>query len=238
MGERGADGGSQWGLSSVPSNFVMVYLVLSVLSTVTHLRTFSVFRTVQLRERMSGVSVAASFLASNLTDLGWILLSPAVFFAIYYFVALPRGSFGYFYLIGVLVCWWSSGLSYVISISTIPPQAQLICTVILSLILGAFLHGMSPTIRSSRGTLLEVVLGASYNRWAMEAATIGEFKHYYEYKSNEIIMIYYGIGLCNMDRTLIDDADKVQVASVLRTAPSTMTAKEVQRRAAWPGHHA
>ncbi|PNH10130.1 ABC transporter G family member 24 [Tetrabaena socialis] len=162
---------------------------------------------VQLRERMSGVSVSATFLASNLTDLGWILLSPAVYFAIYYFLTLPRGSFSYFYLIGVLVCWWSSGLSYVISVSTIPPQAQLISTVIGTLILGAFLHGMSPTIRSSRGTFLEVVLGVSYNRWAMEAATIGEFKHYYEYKSNEIIMIYSGIGLCNMDRTLVDNGD-------------------------------
>lgn len=43
--------GSKWGLSAVPSNVVMAYLVLSVLSTVTHLRTFTTFRTVQVRAR-------------------------------------------------------------------------------------------------------------------------------------------------------------------------------------------
>lgn len=104
----------------------------------------------QLRERMSGVSVFATFFASNITDLGWIFLSPAVYFAIYYFVTLPRNSFDYFYIVGFLVCWYSSGLSYVISVSSIPQQAQLITAVILTLILGAFLHGMSPTIRCGR----------------------------------------------------------------------------------------
>ncbi|KAG2425449.1 hypothetical protein HXX76_013659 [Chlamydomonas incerta] len=208
--------GSKWGLSAVPSNVVMAYLVLSVLSTVTHLRTFTTFRTVQLRERMSGVSVFATFFASNITDLGWIFLSPAVYFAIYYFVTLPRNSFDYFYIVGFLVCWYSSGLSYVISVSSIPQQAQLITAVILTLILGAFLHGMSPTIRSSRGTFLEVVLGISYNRWAMEASTIGEFRKYFEYKSNEIIMIYYGIGLCEMDTILVDDGnDSLSVEEAL-----------------------
>ncbi|KAG2440684.1 hypothetical protein HYH02_010263 [Chlamydomonas schloesseri] len=208
--------GSKWGLSAVPSNVVMAYLVLSVLSTVTHLRTFTTFRTVQLRERMSGVSVFATFFASNITDLGWIFLSPAVYFAIYYFVTMPRNSFDYFYVIGFLVCWYSSGLAYVISVSSIPQQAQLITAVILTLILGAFLHGMSPTIRSGRGTFLEVVLGISYNRWAMEASTIGEFRKYFEYKSNEIIMIYYGIGLCDMDTTLIDDGnDSLSVEEAL-----------------------
>jgi hypothetical protein len=108
---------------------------------------------------MSGVSVVSTFLSSNITDLGWIFLSPAAFFAIYYFMTMPLSSFDDFYVIGFLVCWWSSSLAYVVSVSRIPPQAQLMTTVILVLILGAFLHGMSPTIRSSRGTFLEVSWG-------------------------------------------------------------------------------
>ena len=82
--------GSSWGLNNVPSNFVMANLCLSVLSTVTHLRTFSQFRVVQLRERMGGVSVFATFMASNLTDLVWIFMTPAVFYAIYFFLVMPR----------------------------------------------------------------------------------------------------------------------------------------------------
>lgn len=41
--------GTGWGLAAVPSNFIMAYLVLAVLSAVTHLRTFSANRTVQVR---------------------------------------------------------------------------------------------------------------------------------------------------------------------------------------------
>ncbi|KAG2488394.1 hypothetical protein HYH03_013080 [Edaphochlamys debaryana] len=203
----GAIQGSKWGLSNVPSNMVMAYLVLAVLSSVTHLRTFTLFRTVQLRERMSGISVLSTFVSSNITDLGWIFLSPAIYFSIFYYCTLLRADFSYFYIIGFLVTWWCAGFSYMISVSKIPAQAQLISTVILILILGAFLHGMDPSIRSARGTFLEVVIGLSYNRWAMEAATIQEFKKYFSYKSNEIIMIYYQLGLCKMDETLVDNGD-------------------------------
>ncbi len=43
-----------------------------------------------------------------------------------------------------------------------------------------------------------------------------EFRKYFEYKSNEIIMIYYGIGLCEMDTILIDDGnDSLSVEEAL-----------------------
>ncbi|PNH12855.1 putative white-brown complex 30 [Tetrabaena socialis] len=204
----GAIQGTDWGLSDVPANFTMTFLVLSVLSNITHLRTFTTFRDIQRRERISGVSILAEFLSSNLTDLVWIFLSPAIYLATYWVLVLPRSSFLNLYLIGVLICWWSAGLSYVVAKSLIPPQAQLVSTVILTLLLGAFLHGLSPTIRSARDTpshYLEVVLGVSSSRWAMEAATIEEFKHYHDVKINEVIMIYHDIGLCNMDRRIPDD---------------------------------
>ncbi|GFR51610.1 hypothetical protein Agub_g14036, partial [Astrephomene gubernaculifera] len=203
----GAVQGSKWGLTAVPSNVAMIYLVLSVLATVTHLRTFTSFKNVQMRERTAGISVISTFLASNLTDLIWIFVSPAIYFAVYYYVALPRAPFAEYYNLGNLVCWWSAGLSYLISVSDIPAQAQPITAVITTLILGAFLNGIAPTIRSGRGNLLEVVLGVSYNRWAMEAGTIKELMNYNEYKSNEIVMIYYNFGICNMDKTLYDDGN-------------------------------
>ena len=73
---------------------------------------------------MSGVSVTSPFLSSNITDLGWIFLSPAAYFAIYYFITMPLSTFDDFYVIGFLVCWYASGISYVISVSRIPPQVR------------------------------------------------------------------------------------------------------------------
>ncbi|GFR51611.1 hypothetical protein Agub_g14037 [Astrephomene gubernaculifera] len=201
----GAVQSSKWGLTAVPSNVAMIYLVLSVLATVTHLRTFTEHKLVQKRERMAGVSVISTFLASNFTDLIWIFVSPAIYFAVYYYLALPRASFADYYNLGNLVCFWSSGLAYMISLSPLSAKNQPITAVIITLILGAFLNGLNPTLRSGRGNLLEVVLGISYNRWAVEAGTIQELMNYYEHKSNEIVMIYYDLGICNMDRTLYDD---------------------------------
>ncbi|KAG2434753.1 hypothetical protein HXX76_007641 [Chlamydomonas incerta] len=198
----GAIQGTGWGLAAVPSNFIMAYLVLAVLSAVTHLRTFSANRTVQRYERMSGISVAASFAAAAAVDLGWVCLAPAVFMAIYYYLVLPQAPLYLLYTVGLMVCWWSSGLAYAIATSPVPPQNQLITTVIVTLILGAFLHGFNPSIRTARGTLLEAALALSYNRWAVEAATILEYREYWSYKWNEIMVIYYNYGLCGMDQKL------------------------------------
>lgn len=63
------------------------------------------------------------------------------------------------------VCWWSSGMAYLVS-ALLPPQSVLMAGVFTSLIFGAFLHGLSPTIASSRASAVEFVLALSYNRWA------------------------------------------------------------------------
>lgn len=44
------------------------------------------------------------------------------------------------------------------------PQAVLMTGVFVALILGAFVQGISPTIASVRGNVLEYVLAISYNR--------------------------------------------------------------------------
>lgn len=68
-------------------------------------------------------------------------------------------------------------MAYLVS-AVLPPQNVLMAGVFISLIFGAFLHGLSPTVASARGTLLEGVLGLSYNRWAMEIVSINEMKYY------------------------------------------------------------
>ncbi|KXZ43357.1 hypothetical protein GPECTOR_93g627 [Gonium pectorale] len=161
---------------------------------------------VQSHECELGVSATSTFAACLLSDLGWVFLSPAIYYAVYHFMVVPRASFGWYYLVGVLVCWWSSGFAYTISLSGIPPQAQLLFSIVLILIIGAFLHGLRPlSIRATRGTVLEAFLGFSYNRWAMEAATIQEFNRYMYERRVEIASAYYDLGICHMDRRMKDD---------------------------------
>ena len=54
-------------------------------------------------------------------------------------------------------------MAYLVS-AVLPPQNVLMAGVFLSLIFGAFLHGLAPTIADSRGSVVEFVLGLSYNR--------------------------------------------------------------------------
>ncbi|KXZ44123.1 hypothetical protein GPECTOR_73g644 [Gonium pectorale] len=164
--------GYKWDLGGVTSNITMTYLVLAVLSCVVHLRAFSSIRHVQGHEHSVGVSPFATFFSLNITELGWIAISPAIYLAVYYYMVTPRAPFADYYVIGLLVCWWNSGMAYAVSLSPIPPQAQQVFSAILTLILGAFLNGLSPSIRSARGSVVEAVLGLSYNRWATEAAIV------------------------------------------------------------------
>ncbi|KAG2452836.1 hypothetical protein HYH02_002182 [Chlamydomonas schloesseri] len=196
--------GTKWGLTSVPSNAVMCMVCLGVLSCVTHLRTFSQNRVLLWREAASGMSVLAYYLSQNIIDQIWVFTAPALSLGVYYYLTLPRMPFSEFYVVGLFVCWWASGMAYLVS-AVLPPQNVLMAGVFISLIFGAFLHGLSPTVASARGTLLEGVLGLSYNRWAMEIVTINELKYYQNDMRNVIVMMARGIGLCGVDTLLEDD---------------------------------
>ena len=62
------------------------------------------------------------------------------------------------------VCWWCSGLAYMVS-SVVPPQNVLMTGVFIALIFGAFIQGLSPTIASVRGTIMEYIMALGYNRY-------------------------------------------------------------------------
>jgi len=52
------------------------------------------------------------------------------------------------YILAMNVCWWTSGMSYLIS-ALVPPQAVLMTGVFVALIFGAFLQVCSPLLRVS-----------------------------------------------------------------------------------------
>ncbi|KXZ50300.1 hypothetical protein GPECTOR_17g939 [Gonium pectorale] len=153
------------------------------------------------RESASGLSLPAYFFACNVIDWLWVLLAPAISLGPYYYLTLPRMAFGQLYAAGLGVCWWCSGMAYLVS-AVLPPQSVLMAGVFIALICGAFLHGLSPTLAAARGTALEGVLGLSYNRWAMEAVTLAEFRYYEPDMRTTLMSLSRSIGLCGVDKLL------------------------------------
>ncbi len=65
---------------------------LGVLSTVSHLRTFSLDCLLLAREASSGISIGAYFISQNVIDLIWVLMAPALFLGPYCYLTLPVGT--------------------------------------------------------------------------------------------------------------------------------------------------
>ncbi|KXZ44531.1 hypothetical protein GPECTOR_66g259 [Gonium pectorale] len=94
---------------------------VSLLDTMCLVGAAAIVGQVQTHEHQVGVSPLATFLSLNLTELTWVVLAPAIYLAVYYCMVVPRAPFSAYYTVGVLVCWWSSGTAYALSLSPIPP---------------------------------------------------------------------------------------------------------------------
>jgi ABC-type multidrug transport system ATPase subunit len=192
--------GSDWGAMKFPNNVVMAFACIGVLSTITHIRTFALDKLIMRRDIAGRVSVLAYFTAYNLTDVMWILCMPLTFCVPYVLMTAPMCGFGPFYAIGLLICWWTSGVAYLLATVPVALHWLNIIAAFVAVIFGAFLNGLSPTIASVNGTFLESIFNLSYNRWAMEYITINEFSHEYYQRTNanQVWAIFESIGLCGM----------------------------------------
>lgn len=199
--------GADYDLPGFPSNVVFAMVTLGVLSIITHVRTFSLDKVIIRRETDAKISILPYYIAYNLTDLVWMTAIPMVFSIPYYYLVLPRLSFMEFYSVGLLVCWWCSGAAY--AISSLPlalPWANLI-SVFISVIAGAFLQGLNPTIAESRGRFQGGLIHISFNRWAMEILTIKEYLHFDVVQSNTVWLTMDKIGMCGLKNDLFASSD-------------------------------
>lgn len=192
--------GSDWNVTAFPSNIVMAMACIGVLSMVTHVRTFSLDKLFIRREVQNNVSLFAYYMAYNIVDIIWILAIPLVFFIPYYYFTFPLSSLLHFYTSGLLVCWWASGLAYVLSASPLALHWTNLIGVFIAVIFGAFIHGLNPTVSEVRGTATEWLIGLSYNRWAMENLVIREMATRQHVMPNVVFASMQRLGLCEIDR--------------------------------------
>ena len=185
--------GSNWGIRDYPGNVVMAMACLGVISTLTHVRTFSLDKLVMARDTDSSVTTLAYIIAYNVTDATWLLLLPICFGVPYHLMTKLTLNPAYFVFVGIMVCWWTSGVSYVVSTLPIALHWLNIVSVFIAVIFGAFINGMHSR-QSSALSSLDVL---SYNRWAMEALTIKEFKFHQDEKANIVVGIYHELNICD-----------------------------------------
>lgn len=200
----------------------MSMTTLGVLVTVVSLRPLSTAhaRALLLRDAASGARAAPQALAAAAAALPAALLLPAAFVAGYYYTALPEAPLGLWYAAALGVSWWASGLALLVC-ALAPPRAAFVVGVFVAQLFGAFFNGTRPSAADARAAardrggpagaaaalLLEGALAASYNRWAMEALALSEFRMWGPERQRAVLGAARALGLCRLDVWLPEDGD-------------------------------
>jgi hypothetical protein len=94
------------------------------------LRSFSLERLQYFRERESGMSTLAYFLARDTVDHFSTVLKPIIYLSMFYFFNNPRSSIGDNYTILLALVYCVTGIGYTFAICFSPGSAQLVCTML------------------------------------------------------------------------------------------------------------
>ena len=202
--------GAMHGTDSVPTDVrgqsCVILLTLGILSAATSLSVFGRERLIFWRETASGVAVLPYFLANTAVNLVDIVLNPLVFLSIYTSLTLPAISLKMYYLIGMLVVWWTSSAGCLISVLVNNPSSALVASVAVVMISGGFINGVSPNYRDLGETTKRLTL-FSYNRWAVEGVVIATYENYPPYMWPLSKALVNFAGYCGLDEMGIPAID-------------------------------
>ncbi|KAG2383010.1 hypothetical protein C9374_004977 [Naegleria lovaniensis] len=167
----------------------IVPLALGLCASMSSLSTFGT-RQEQLvfkKERSSGLSTIAYFLAKNLEQLPNIVLGPLIFLSIFLCLYAPRASFGEYYYIILLMQFSAFGLGSLISVSIRMDLSQLASAV--SVLVFQLVGGSKPTLPQMKSIFVPMYWFSciSYIRYCQEALYLVEIKYYkdtYDIKSS------------------------------------------------------
>merc|ERR1719171_3129961 len=119
------------------------------------------------REAGGGISTALVFTSSKLADLTDHVLRPTVFSILFYFISLPRMSFGTFYAV------------------IFPENLATVAGLIIAFAFGGIMNGYSPPLSDLPS---EWIVFPSYARWGVEALCLAEFREYNDWKTETGMM--------------------------------------------------
>ncbi|KAL4341072.1 hypothetical protein GQ457_08G000810 [Hibiscus cannabinus] len=153
------------------TGYTYTVIGVSLLCKIAALRTFGLDKLHYWRERSSGMSSLAYFLAKDTTDHFNTVIKPLVYLSMFYFFNNPRSSVtdNYFVLLCLVYC--VTGIAYIFSILFEPGQAQLwsvLLPVVLTLI----------ATQGGDGEVVNSIGDLCYTKWALEAFVVSNAKMY------------------------------------------------------------
>lgn len=160
------------------------------------LRSFSLERLQYFRERESGMSTLAYFLARDTVDHFNTVVKPIIYLSMFYYFNNPRSSIGDNYIVLLALVYCVTGIGYTFAICFSPGSAQLVCIYLISLSVQILLRdlllrswilkllflqcsALVPvvlTLLSTQNSTPTFLKRLCYSKWALEGFIIGNAK--------------------------------------------------------------
>ncbi|EPS73670.1 hypothetical protein M569_01083 [Genlisea aurea] len=151
--------------------YTYTIIATSLLCKIAALRTFSQDKLQYRRERSSGISSLAHFVAKDTIDHFNTLIKPLFYLCTYYFFSDPRSTFLDNYIVLLCLMYCVTGIGYTLAIFLEPGPSQL-CSVLLPVVLTL----VSTQPKNSR--FIKTLSSLFYPSWALEAFIVANAKRY------------------------------------------------------------
>ncbi|KAJ6414744.1 hypothetical protein OIU84_003706 [Salix udensis] len=152
--------------------YTYTVIAVSLLCKIAALRSFSLDKLHYWRERSSGMSSLAYFLAKDTIDHFSTVVKPLVYLSMFYFFNNPRSTVLDNYTVLICLVYCVTGIAYALAIFFEPGPAQLwsvLLPVVLTLI----------ATRTEKDGVVSYISNLCYTKWALEAFVISNAKRYY-----------------------------------------------------------
>ncbi|KAG0474724.1 hypothetical protein HPP92_014410 [Vanilla planifolia] len=148
--------------------YTYTVIAVSLLCKIGALRSFSLEKLQYWRERASGMSSLAYFLARDSIDHFNTLIKPIVYLSMFYFFNNPRSSIADNYVILVALVYCVTGIGYFFAIFFQPGTAQL-WSALMPVIL---------TLVATQESTSKFLANLCYTKWALEAFVVVNAERY------------------------------------------------------------
>jgi len=148
--------------------YIYTIIAVSLLCKIAALRSFSLEWLQYKRERESGMSSLAYFLAKDTIDHFSTVVKPIVYLSMFYYFNNPRSTIADNYIVLLALVYSVTGMGYTFAICFNPGSAQL-CSAILPVILSLlWTHSTTPLLLKN----------LCYTKWALEGFVIVNARRY------------------------------------------------------------
>ncbi|CAN6271010.1 unnamed protein product [Urochloa humidicola] len=148
--------------------YIYTIIAVSLLCKIAALRSFSLERLQYFRERESGMSSLAYFLARDTIDHFSTIVKPIIYLSMFYYFNNPRSTLADNYIVLLALVYCVTGIGYTFAICFSPGSAQL-CSALIPVVL---------TLLSTQKSTPIFLKRLCYSKWALEGFIIVNAKKY------------------------------------------------------------